>query len=134
MSLLEKIQGMKMPFAELKARSLINEKALAADTDPDFSRRIREGLPPRPPLLKHRLLFLSCLLLTCSSLLIVEVLGQQLGIPLDCREVIEQRQRARWISLRGLQVSDSFELFLQSVALVAMSEQSGAQPRKGLAQ
>ena len=39
-----------LPFAELKARSLINEKALAADTDPDFSRRIREGLPPRPPL------------------------------------------------------------------------------------
>ncbi len=36
-----------LPFAELKARATINEKALAADTDPDFSRRIREGLPPR---------------------------------------------------------------------------------------
>jgi Domain of unknown function (DUF4105) len=36
-------------FAELKARSLINDKAHAADQDPDFSRRIREGLPrPQP--------------------------------------------------------------------------------------
>ena len=39
-----------LPFAELKARSLINDKARAADADPAFSRRIREGLPPRPPL------------------------------------------------------------------------------------
>ena len=39
-----------LPFAELKARSFINKKAQAVDTDPDFSRRIREGLPPRPPL------------------------------------------------------------------------------------
>jgi hypothetical protein len=37
-----------MPFAELKARSLINDQAHAADRDPDFSDRIREGLP-RPP-------------------------------------------------------------------------------------
>ena len=37
-----------MPFAELKARSLINAKAHAADQAPDFSERIREGLP-RPP-------------------------------------------------------------------------------------
>ena len=38
----------RLPFAELKAQSLINDKAHAADRDPDFSRRIREGLP-RPP-------------------------------------------------------------------------------------
>lgn len=34
-----------LPFAELKQRSLINRQAAAADGDPDFSRRIREGLP-----------------------------------------------------------------------------------------
>jgi Domain of unknown function (DUF4105) len=37
-----------LPFAELKARSLINDKAHAADQAVDFSQRIREGLP-RPP-------------------------------------------------------------------------------------
>ena len=34
-----------LPFGELKQRSLINERARAADQDPDFSRIIREGLP-----------------------------------------------------------------------------------------
>ncbi len=34
-----------MPFAELKKRSVINPKAQAADADPHFSDRIREGLP-----------------------------------------------------------------------------------------
>lgn len=34
-----------LPFAELKARSLINDRAKAADKDPDFSARIRESLP-----------------------------------------------------------------------------------------
>jgi hypothetical protein len=34
-----------LPFAELKARSLINDRAKAADQDPEFSARIREGLP-----------------------------------------------------------------------------------------
>lgn len=34
-----------LPFAELKKRSLINEKADAADNAPDFSARIRQGLP-----------------------------------------------------------------------------------------
>src|SRR5438874_2010424 len=34
-----------LPFAELKQRSLINERARAADNDPDFSRLIREDLP-----------------------------------------------------------------------------------------
>ena len=34
-----------LPLAELKKRSLINERARAADDDPDFSARIREGLP-----------------------------------------------------------------------------------------
>ena len=34
-----------LPFAELKANSHINDEARAADQDPDFSRRIREGLP-----------------------------------------------------------------------------------------
>ena len=38
----------RLPFPELKARSLINDKAHAADQAPDFSQRIREGLP-RPP-------------------------------------------------------------------------------------
>jgi hypothetical protein len=38
-----------LPFEELKAISLINDKAHAADQDPEFSRRIREGLPlPQP--------------------------------------------------------------------------------------
>ena len=37
-----------LPFEELRAISLINDKAHAADQDPDFSRRIRDGLP-RPP-------------------------------------------------------------------------------------
>lgn len=34
-----------LPFAELKQRSHINSRAKAADADPDFSTRIREGLP-----------------------------------------------------------------------------------------
>jgi len=34
-----------MPFPELKALSLINERATAANDDPRFSVRIREGLP-----------------------------------------------------------------------------------------
>ena len=34
-----------MPFPELKKRSLINEKAKGMDKSPDFSLRIREGLP-----------------------------------------------------------------------------------------
>lgn len=35
----------KMPFDELKERSRITERAHAADQAPDFSRRIRSGLP-----------------------------------------------------------------------------------------
>jgi hypothetical protein len=38
-----------MPFPELKARSLINEKAHAADKDPAFSTQVRAGLPQPPP-------------------------------------------------------------------------------------
>lgn len=34
-----------LPFNELKERSHINQKARAADQDPEFSRRIREGVP-----------------------------------------------------------------------------------------
>lgn len=34
-----------LPFAELKRRSIINSKAKEADGDPDFSLRIRAGLP-----------------------------------------------------------------------------------------
>ena len=34
-----------LPFAELKQRSLIDDRARSADRDPDFSRAIREGLP-----------------------------------------------------------------------------------------
>jgi len=37
-----------LPFAALKAQSLINDKAQAADRAPDFPARIRDGLP-RPP-------------------------------------------------------------------------------------
>ena len=33
------------PFLELEKMSNVNERAHAADKDPDFSRRIREGLP-----------------------------------------------------------------------------------------
>lgn len=36
-----------LSFTELKQRSLINERARAADDDPNFSRAIREGLPQR---------------------------------------------------------------------------------------
>lgn len=38
------------PFAELEKLSLVNERAHAADRDPAFSQRIREGLPIPPPL------------------------------------------------------------------------------------
>jgi len=34
-----------LPFAELKRRSHIDDRARAADHDPDFSSRIRDGLP-----------------------------------------------------------------------------------------
>ena len=34
-----------LSFTELKQRSLINERARAADQNPDFSRIVREGLP-----------------------------------------------------------------------------------------
>ena len=34
-----------LPFDELKARSRVNEAAQAADQAPDFSQRIRQGLP-----------------------------------------------------------------------------------------
>jgi hypothetical protein len=37
-----------LPFAELRSRSLINERAKALGTDPAFSRRIREQLPGMP--------------------------------------------------------------------------------------
>lgn len=37
-----------MPFSELKRLSHINERANAADKDPDFSTRIRVGLPEMP--------------------------------------------------------------------------------------
>jgi hypothetical protein len=33
------------PFAELERLSKVNERAKAADQDPAFSQRIREGLP-----------------------------------------------------------------------------------------
>jgi hypothetical protein len=35
----------RVPFEELESRSLINAAALAAENDPDFSKRIRAGLP-----------------------------------------------------------------------------------------
>jgi hypothetical protein len=38
-----------LPFAGLKARSVINDRAKAADKDPQFSQRIREQLPGMLP-------------------------------------------------------------------------------------
>jgi hypothetical protein len=38
------------PFPELERMSKVNERAHAADKDPAFSQRIREGLPIPPPL------------------------------------------------------------------------------------
>jgi hypothetical protein len=38
------------PFAELEKMSRVNDRAHAADRDPAFSQRIREGLPVPPPL------------------------------------------------------------------------------------
>jgi hypothetical protein len=38
------------PFAELEKLSRVNERARAADRAPEFSRRIREGLPKPVPL------------------------------------------------------------------------------------
>ena len=38
-----------LPFAELKARSLIDTRARAANDSPDFSKLIREGLPKALP-------------------------------------------------------------------------------------
>jgi hypothetical protein len=35
----------RIPFEELKRRSYINPKAQAIGNDPDFSRKIREGIP-----------------------------------------------------------------------------------------
>jgi hypothetical protein len=40
--------GTSLPFEELKVRSFVNDRANAAGAVPDFSQRIREGLPPRP--------------------------------------------------------------------------------------
>jgi hypothetical protein len=37
-----------LPFAEMRARSDVTARARAADGDPAFSARIREGLPSRP--------------------------------------------------------------------------------------
>jgi hypothetical protein len=39
----------RMPFADLKAQSLINDKAHAAGDDPGFAEQIRAGLPQPPP-------------------------------------------------------------------------------------
>jgi hypothetical protein len=35
-----------MPFDQLRTRAKISAKALLVGGDPDFSRKIREGLPP----------------------------------------------------------------------------------------
>jgi hypothetical protein len=43
------IVNTSLPFPELRARSDVTERARAIGNAPDFSRRIREGLPPRPP-------------------------------------------------------------------------------------
>ena len=36
-----------LPIAEHRARGHVNDRARAAERDPDFSRRIREGMPAR---------------------------------------------------------------------------------------
>ncbi|MBN1548128.1 MAG: DUF4105 domain-containing protein [Syntrophaceae bacterium] len=41
----QKTLSQKLPFAELKAKSYVNLRGQAADKDPEFSLRIREGLP-----------------------------------------------------------------------------------------
>jgi hypothetical protein len=38
-----------LPFPELRSQSYINERGRTAGRAADFSQRIREGLPPRPP-------------------------------------------------------------------------------------
>ena len=38
-----------LPLAELKARSLVNARAQAADSSADFSKLIRVGLPDAMP-------------------------------------------------------------------------------------
>lgn len=38
-----------MPFSELKAKSYVNPRAKSADADPQFSARIRDGLPRMSP-------------------------------------------------------------------------------------
>ena len=40
-----KMVDTKLPFPELKKKSLINERAKGLDKSPDFSRLIRAGLP-----------------------------------------------------------------------------------------
>ena len=37
-----------IPFPELRSQSYINDRGRAAGNGADFSKRIREGLPPRP--------------------------------------------------------------------------------------
>ena len=37
-----------LPFPRVRARSDVTAKAKAVDRDPDFSQRVRAGLPPRP--------------------------------------------------------------------------------------
>jgi hypothetical protein len=41
----QRLLDRSLPFADLKARSLINAVARSADGDPAFSTRIRAGLP-----------------------------------------------------------------------------------------
>jgi len=41
----QKILDQSLPFAELKAKSHVNARGQAADKDPFFSQRIRDGLP-----------------------------------------------------------------------------------------
>jgi hypothetical protein len=45
---MRKMVNTSMPFAELQQRSDVTQKAIDAFAAPDFSARIRAGLPPRP--------------------------------------------------------------------------------------
>jgi hypothetical protein len=46
---MRRVVNTTMPFRELRSQSYINERGRAAGRTADFSKRIREGLPSRPP-------------------------------------------------------------------------------------
>ena len=55
-----------LPFADLKTRSHIHERAIAADDVPDFSQQIRAGLPRIIRVISKQLLYAPLLLFLCG--------------------------------------------------------------------